>query len=376
MLLLYYNLRHKNYESGAKSFIFIVSILLILLSGLRHEGVGNDTYAYIMNFENSVDLSWKGVFDDYFRRYFSPVDNGEKDPGYLFVLKLMHTLGVNSREYLFIVAIILITPLGFFVYQNSTNLKMVLFSYSFYMILFYGYLPNSAIRQSLALSCILWAYVFLIKSKLLTSICLIIVGSMFHKSALITLTIIPFLYLNNVQTIYKWFLLPFVGILMFPENVAQILVSNNEIYSGYSSGTFYSSAGYSRPYMIILLIAIFYILGWGYIRKFNRCIISRQQRLLFLGCAYTFMLVPLIWVNPSALRIISYFGPCMAIVVGSCISKLKEMKLLFPLLILVFFYKSISQNDYYHFMWEKMEMHDRYAEYIPVNREENSINYI
>lgn len=376
MLLLYYNLRNKNYESGAKTFIFIVSVLLILLSGLRHEGVGNDTYAYIMNYENNADLSWKGVFDHYFIRFFSPADNGEKDPGYLVFVKMMHTLHLNSRFYLFVIAVILITPLGFFIYHNSSNLKTVLFSYSFYLILFYGYLPNSAVRQSLALSFILWAYLLLMKNKLITCICLITIGSMFHKSALITLTIIPFLYTKNIQAIYKWILLPFVGILMFPEAVAQFLVSENEIYLGYSSGTFYSSAGYSRPYMIILLITFFYFLGWIYLNKINRYAISKQQQILFLGCAYTFMLIPLIWVNPSALRIISYFGPCMAIVVGSCISKLKEMKLLFPLLILVFFYKSISQSDNYHFMWEKMEMHDRYAEYIPVNSEENSVNYI
>ena len=376
MLLLYYNLRNKNYEFGAKTFIFIVSALLILLSGLRHEGVGNDTYAYIVRYENNVDLSWKAVFDDYFRRFLFPMDNGEKDPGYLVFVKMMHTLHINSRVYLFVIAIILITPLGFFIYQNSNNLKTVFFSYSFYLILFYGYLPNSAVRQSLALSFIFWAYLLLMKNKLLTCICLITIGSMFHKSALITLTIIPLLYTRNIQIVYKWILLPFIGILMFPEAVALFLVSDNEIYSGYSSGTFYSSAGYSIPYMIILLIAFFYFLGWIYLNKINKSAMSKQQQILLLGCAYTFMLVPLVWVNPSALRVISYFGPCMAIVVGSCISNLKEMKLLFPLLLLVFFYKSISQSDNYNFMWEKMELHERYAEYVPVNNEDNSVNYI
>ena len=128
--------------------------------------------------------------------------------------------------------------------------------------------------------------------------------------------------------------------------------------------------------MIILLIAFFYFLGWIYLNKINKSAMSKQQQILLLGCAYTFMLVPLVWVNPSALRVISYFGPCMAIVVGSCISNLKEMKLLFPLLLLVFFYKSISQSDNYNFMWEKMELHERYAEYVPVNNEDNSVNYI
>lgn len=376
MLFLYNNLRNKNYKSGAKSFIIIVSILLIILSGLRHEGVGNDTYAYIMDFENSVDLSWKEVFQDFFRRFVSAVDNGEKDPGYLVFVKLMHIIGLNSRVYLFVTAIILMTPLGYFIYHNSTDLKTVLFSYCFYMILFYGYLPNSAIRQSLALSFILWAYLSLMRNKLFTSICLIVAGSLFHKSSLIVLTIIPFLYTKNIQTIYRWILLPFVGFLMFSGTVAQSLVSGNEIYSGYASGTFYSSAGNSKPYVIVILITIFYFIGWIYLKKFKSDSMSKQHKLLFMGCAYTFMLTPLIWANPSAIRIISYFGLCMAIIVGGCISKLKDMRFFFPLFLLVFFYKSISQNDNYHFMWEKMQMHERYANVVPIDREINSINYI
>lgn len=374
MLLLYYNLRNKNYESGAKTFIFVVSVLLILLSGLRHEGVGNDTYAYMMKFESNCDMSWEYVLNDFFRRYFSPGGGDEKDPGYLVLVKIMHILHINFRVYLFLIATIFIVPLGMFIYRNSTNLRTVLFSYSFYMILFYGYLPNSAIRQSLALSFVLWAYLSLMNNKSFVSISLIVVGSMFHKSALVSLLVIPFLYSKNIQIVYKWILLPFVGILIFPDAVAQFLVDGNEIYSGYSTSEYYSSARQGRPYMIILLITFFYFLGWIYLRMFKKSLVSKQLRLLFLGCAYTFMLVPLIWVDPSAIRIISYFGLCMAIIVGRMCSQV-SMKPLFPLLLAFFFYKSITDNSY-RFMWQKMQLHERFAEYIPVNSEKNSINYI
>jgi len=363
MLLLYYSLRNRSYKSGSKFFISIISIVLIVLSGLRHEGVGNDTYAYMLNYVNNSNLSWEYVFDDFVRRFLSPMGNGEKDPAYLILIKIMHILHINVRLYLFVIATILLIPLGVFVYRNSKNLKTVLFSYCLYVTLFYGYLPNSAIRQSIALSFVLWAYLYIIdKEHIFISICLIVIGSMFHKSALITLIIIPFLYIDNIQFFYKLALIPFSAILIFPTTIAQFIVGDYDIYSGYSSGDYYTNR--SRPYIIILLISFFYYLGWIYIKNFDRKKIACHQKTLLIGCAFTFMLVPLIWVNPSALRIISYFCPCMAIIVGYALSDIKNKNIIYVLVIISFLYKSISSFGEYHFMWENMKLHERYAENI------------
>ena len=360
MLLLYYKLCNKKYELGSRVFITIMCIVLILLSGLRHEGVGIDTLSYLRNFENNANLSWADVFDNFFTRFFFPSVDNSKDPGYFVFLKLLHTFHINKRIFLFIIATLTIVPFGIFTYQNSKNLKTVLFAFGFYLTLFYGYLPNSAIRQSLALSFILWAYLFLCNKKIFKGVCLIVVGATFHKTALIVLVLIPILYLKNIQKVYKCILLPFIVTLMFPETIAQLLVGSNEVYSGYSDGSYYENNQGSKPYVIILLITLFYIIGWVYIRKLTMTFIKQRMKLLFLGCALTFMLIPLIWSDPAAIRVISYFAPCMGIIVGASLSYNKEIRFLFPLLFAAFLYRSISVNDNYFFMWQMMELHERY----------------
>lgn len=366
LTLLYISLSKYKYCISAKRYIYIASTLLILLSGLRHEGVGNDTYAYMLSFDHSSSITWSEVFEDFFRRYLFPMDDGEKDPGMLFFVKLLHTLHIDSRLYLFVVAAFLITPIGVFTYKYSQNLKTVLFSYCFYVTLFYGYLPNSALRQSMALAFVLWSYLLLRERKILISLLLIICGSLFHKSALVAMVLLPFLYCKNVRTIYYLSIIPFFVILIFPAEVGQFLLDDNEIYGGYFSSTYFSALKQDRPFVVILLMTVLY--GIGFLHKKES-----PHRILFYGCALTFILTPLIWANPTALRVISYFAPCMGVLVGSVLSE-KKYKLYMYVIMMAFFLQSIRAIGNYRFMWQDMELHERYAKHVH-KKNNNEINY-
>ena len=199
---------------------------------------------------------------------------------------------------------------------------------------------------------------------------------MFHKSALIVLALIPFLYMNNIRIFYRLSLIPFAIVLMYPETIAEFLVADNEIYLSYGEGTYYLNNAVGKPYMIILLISFFYVLGWIFIELLDVELMTQEMKLLSLGCAFTFMLTPLIWSNPAALRVVSYFGLCMAIFVGYSITEVRSLSIFLPLLFFVFCYHSISKNDNYHFMWENMKLPERYVEYLPNKNVNKSVNIV
>lgn len=360
-VFLYYSLHKYSYEYSAKRFIVFISIILIALSGLRHEGVGNDTYAYMIIYDNSGNVTWNYVFEDFIKRFISPTGNDDKDPGMLCFMKILHTLNLNSRFFLFIVSSMLIIPLGIFIYKNSDNFKSVLFSYFFYISLFYGYLPNSAIRQTIALSFVLWAYLLILNKKR-KGIFFIIIGALFHKSALVSLILMPLLYLKNIKLWYKVSFIPFLIILIFQEQVAYFLVDGNEVYSGYGTGLYYSDNNQSKPFFVIVLMSLLYFFVWIYLMEIKGDFIDKKLQLMVYGCALTFVLTPLVLVNPTALRIISYFAPCMAIIVGYAFQKIRWGKIYFTLLLLAFMYKSFSNINAYRFMWQKMELHERYSD--------------
>ena len=47
-IVLYLIFKNQDFATGNKKYIIWMTIALTLVSGLRHEGVGNDTYAYMM----------------------------------------------------------------------------------------------------------------------------------------------------------------------------------------------------------------------------------------------------------------------------------------------------------------------------------------
>lgn len=357
LIVLYFCLRNYKYKTASKIFIFITSIVLIILSGLRHEGVGQDTYAYIFFYEDIQYTSWDDIWRNFFQRAFMPKDYEDRDPGLSLIMKCLYTFGFSTREWLFFVASFLIVPLGIVVYRYSENLKVVLYSYVFYVALFYGYLPNSAVRQSVAFAFVLWAFLLLRNRRFVLAIISITLGAVIHRSAFIALPIIPFLFTKRTKLLYILSILLFLAILVMREQFVTLLLGDDNIYEGYNS--YYSENQQGKPINIILLMIGHYLLSMFYVWKYRN--FSLQNRIIVLSSAACFALTPLIWVDPSALRSISYYGVFVPMLCAMLCSNVKYGRFFLLMLILVFLYYTNSQDSNYHFMWEQMDLPDRYT---------------
>lgn len=356
-ILSYLAFQNKTSKSSIKKYIIVMTILLIVISSLRHEAVGNDTYAYMRFFDQYAEMSWSEVFDNFWTSYLYPGEDG-KDPGQLVIIKALSYVVPNSRVFLCVVAALLLIPLGVLVYRNSKTLETPCFFYVFYITMFYPYLPNSAVRQSLALTILLIGFLSLQKGKMLRFMMLLFVATFVHKSIVIAALIIPFYYLKNIKASYRLSLLLFIIMLFTYKYVGVFMSMQSEIYEAYGSGEYYATAQ-SVPFMVILMILGLYVIGWIGIGKDKE---SYNKRLIYGGAAMTLVWVVMVRLDPSVIRLTAYFGPWMGLMVPDALrlSSRRDFNILFAILLLVFIARAIMTPDNYHFLWQEMALHDRY----------------
>lgn len=357
VILLYYCSANKSNPRTIKNYIKFITVTLILVSGLRHEAVGNDTYSYIQNFENLMITPWSEVTADFWDLYFNPGADG-KDPGERVIIKAFTEILPNARWFLFVVAALLLIPLGVLVYRNSKTLETPCFFYVFYLSFFYHYLPNSAVRQSMALTLLVIGYLFLQKDKVKYFLLFLFLATFLHKTVIIALLILPFYYSRHIKFGYLISFLLFI-IMLFTYNYVGVFLSmQSDIYEGYGVGTYYAQ-GHSAPFLVIIMVLALYFVGVFGINKDSS---AYSNRLIYGGSALTLIWVVLVRLDPSVIRLISYFGPWMGLMVSHALRQWRprDYKLFLIIILMMFALRAIITPDNYHFLWQEMQLHERY----------------
>lgn len=357
-IVLYLYLKRYSFEIANKKYIFYITVVMVVISGLRHEAVGNDTLAYIMAYEQYGTESWSALLGNFIDNYLNPMSNAEKDPGFRVFVKILYTLIPDARFLLFVVATIMLGGFGYFNSKNSKSLEITLFSYIFFISLFYGYLPNSAVRQSITVGLCLFGYTFLQERRLLLCLLMFFLGTIFHKSGLIVILLFPMFYFINSLKFYKYAFVIFALALIFSNQMALIFMDQNEIYDGYLSGGYYGNNNESRPYKVIFLFFGLYAISWLGLCKDSEI---ESRELKYSGASLALIFLPLIWVNPSLIRIVAYFAPFMGIVVAESFDNLQQGSLIRKCVIIILLLNSLSSIDSYKFMWQHKELHERYS---------------
>ena len=242
-----------------KNYVIAATVIMIFLSGLRHENVGNDTFVTMMKYEYYSEIPWRYILEDFWIKYSNPNSDTGKDPGEEIFDKLISYVVPDSRGFLIAIAIFVITSIGIFINKHARTLHSVMFTYIFYAMMFYPYIPNSAARQSLALGIVLFAYTLLMKNKRIEFVILLLLASTLHKSSLIAGIMLPLSYFNKVRLVYYGAIPAFLFMCLFYNEAAEILGAANDIYEGYILNNYYETRGKTRPFMVIIMIAGLYL---------------------------------------------------------------------------------------------------------------------
>lgn len=149
-----------------KLYFYIASISLILIMSLRNISVGTDLVGYKWIYDTSTFRTAEPLFS-----YFN------------FAIK---KIGINYQIYLTIIAIIVILSITFLYNKYSKN---ILLSYYLHVTIGLFAMSMSGLRQTIAASLTMFAFVLLMQNKKLLFFILVGIAYFFHNSAIVFLSI-------------------------------------------------------------------------------------------------------------------------------------------------------------------------------------------
>jgi hypothetical protein len=184
----------QTHKVNKKPYIYFCGIGLFLISGLRHETVGNDTISYIENFKTQNQKDWNSIFENV-------------EPGYSLLVKFLSTISDNSNFFLAGVALIFTVSICFLIYKYS---KDHLLSFILLITLGIFYFSMAGLRQIIAMSILMFSIKFVRDRKILPFLLLVFIACLFHNTAICFILIYIISYLR-----ISWkHLLVFFGVII------------------------------------------------------------------------------------------------------------------------------------------------------------------
>ena len=189
-------------------------------------------------------------------------------------------------------------------------------------------------------------------------IVVILLASFIHKSVLIFL---PFYFLSKLTKVKLILLISMISIpfiMPFSRSFA-ILLSSFSVSSNYMSyaESDYQTSGAVNFLILILLCGILVYLSK---RKFPLLISDYVVVAIALAIIFT----PLVWVDPSLMRVVQYYSIFMLIALPKAIENLKyrgiNREMIYLIFIIVLISTIIKNNTSYAFFWQDMALESVY----------------
>lgn len=171
----------KNEERRRKIFFVLTCLGVVLFQGFRSFTVGTDLASYIPSYPRV------GSAD------FSNLTYLNYEPGYVVLNKILYRLGLDQREFLIAIAVIVQVPIFYTMYRYSEQpMLSILWYFAFGNFL----MTFSGLRQSIAMAVCFAGYGFIKNRKFMFYFLIILFAATFHTSALFCLFLYPFYFVN------------------------------------------------------------------------------------------------------------------------------------------------------------------------------------
>lgn len=331
---LYGFLTHANRNNfRKKQFVFVVFGIMTLISALRASTIGIDLdLHYAKNYELISSVNWSDI------PIFATLKQYEL--GYCYFTKLLTYISTDVQFYIIFTSVVIYGVHGYFFYKKSED---VILSSSLFMFFCLFYMYMNIVRQAIAVSILLMAYLIFSESKkkihnYVVFVLLVILASGFHSSAILCLVYLLFdkLKFTKIHMLLGIVVtaLIYVGYSSVYKFVLSILGGNDK-YSSYLDSEEYG-VGYmnlqSIYYVIITLGAFllgYYILVWKdktshkLFAKQEYKVKSNESFMLYMSFI-AFACRLLIFKMSIITRFTFYFIPFVLILYPYAISKFKR----------------------------------------------------
>jgi len=326
-----------------KLYNIIITLQWVLLSGLRHWSIGPDTYTYYFSFIRVNNTSWTKLFQQFVDILYYGASG--KDPGYNIFVKVFQLFSNNYQIFLVFIALIFTIPLGIWIYKYSKN---PIISWLIYSVLFYAFFAITGHRQTIATGLVVFlGYELIRKRKLLFFILLTLLAATIHKSALM---FFPFYWCYNIK-IFESMKIVYIVIVISLFAFSKQFSATLKFFFGYDNYGVNSEAGtwvFSSIFILIFIVMLFFMKRMLEKNKDSRQYINATYIALFL--------LPLTFVNPSAMRVVQYYSVFIMLLIPEIINLFKNNSRIFSysflgFFLLVLFFKTQPK---YMFFWQQI----------------------
>ena len=260
ILLLGLGIKPWKTPSKKKWFLILSFLLMIIVSGFRDYSVGVDTKYYVSLF-NNIEL-----IDFSSSRY---------EIGFLFFLKILHTLTDEATVFLLLSSGICIGVTCCFIYKYSED---PLLSVLLYILLKSFFFQMTGIRQAIATAFVMLSFMLVLDTlkfwKTAFSLVFMLLAILFHNIAIVAF--LPYIlwffirYKNALrvspQSILKWTIIVAIFVFSAYPFIMRLVTLIFPQYTHYFTGT-WADANYSASLFKTLIQFVFLTVGVIYLRN-------------------------------------------------------------------------------------------------------------
>lgn len=261
--------------NGNNKFIICSMFILFLESALRNKNTGTDLVNYLDKYVEYSNYTFEQILKIFTQENF-------KDPIYYFTGWLFSILFKNEQWWIVIISLLFEVSVGWLIWRES---KVPLISIVIFVALSYYKFSFSGLRQTMALSIIIFSFYFLKERKLVFFILTVLLASLYHQTALIFLIAYPVSMIKLGKYHIAIAMVMLIVFYAFKNQLIMILsdLLEAERYQGYVSGK--AATLTISGFIIQTLVFVFNLIYYKRtIDKYNYAIIL--YNLAFLGLVF------------------------------------------------------------------------------------------
>lgn len=294
---------------------------LLFLSMFRNYNIGNDTAVYLNLFKN---MQWQSIGE-------YSIQDSRFEIGYLILNKLIHLFTDDKQAILIVTSIMIYGVFAVFIYHYSKIPWL-----SVFIFFMGGYFSSSVniIRLYLALVATMCAYPFVKNRRIIPFVGFVILGFLFHRTAIVFLLAYPLYYLNiNYKTILISVILALAGFVLFTP-LLNILIKIFPIYQ-YYFGTDYLDGEVRLASILNLLIMVVIFIFSYILYKKNQEVENTDDRLMLAFVLFSCVTIFLSFQFNLLERAGTFFSVYSIILLPNLLFKIKNKNALSVILLSV-----------------------------------------
>lgn len=327
-------------EDTAKSIkdkkrIFMCSMLPVFcLMAFKSNMVGTDTFGYMLSYDTLAQFKTFGSLDDF--------GYDRVELGYKYLILFLSRIFPNAQFLLIFVGLIVCISMSSFIKKTANNWSFALF---LFVTLGFFQFAMSGIRQTLAMSILLFGYKYINDRKFIKFFLTLLLAMQFHKSAMV---FFPAYFIANMEITKAKISIMLIGIFVLLLVADKLLLGVADVMD-YNYGIEETGNGYVF-FFIVLLITTF-------------CLLRRKQLIGFKSTNSSLISINFVSLALWVVRLISrtvervslYFMPYTYVVLEEYIATSpKETRKQYMVLVIIlssilFFKRIAGQEDLCNF---------------------------